>query len=110
MAVKMHVTKIEAADEGGVLVSVIIESDLGPIELEIHADLKTAAAGYAGDWVSQRKIIGFRRVNAGGVTQGAFGQTRRLDVRHQPPSGQLPDSRSVQKSGLSAVGTAVSFS
>jgi hypothetical protein len=27
MAVKMHVTKIEAADEGGVLVSVIIESD-----------------------------------------------------------------------------------
>jgi hypothetical protein len=43
MAVKMHVTKIEAADEGGVLVSVIIESDLGPIELEIHADLKTDA-------------------------------------------------------------------
>jgi hypothetical protein len=43
MAVKTHVTKIEAAQEGGALVSVVIESDLGPIELEVHADLKTDA-------------------------------------------------------------------
>src|SRR5712692_7386126 len=43
MALSIHVTKIEAADEGGALVSVVIESDLGPIELEIYADLKTDA-------------------------------------------------------------------
>jgi hypothetical protein len=41
MALKIHVTKIEAAEEGGALVSVVIESDLGPIELEVHGDLKT---------------------------------------------------------------------
>ena len=43
MAVKTHVTKIEAAQEGGVLASIVIESDLGLIELELHADLKTDA-------------------------------------------------------------------
>ena len=44
MAVKTHVTKIEAAPEGGVLASIVIESDLGLIELEVHGDLKTDAA------------------------------------------------------------------
>jgi hypothetical protein len=43
MAVKTHVTKIEAAPEGGVLVLVAIESDLGPVEFEVYADLKTDA-------------------------------------------------------------------
>jgi hypothetical protein len=43
MALRIHVTKIEAAEEGGALVSIVIESDLGPIELEIYADLKTDA-------------------------------------------------------------------
>ena len=43
MALKIHVAKIEAADEGGVLVSVVIESDLGPIEWEIHTDVKSDA-------------------------------------------------------------------
>ena len=36
MPVKTHVTKIEATGEGGVLVSVVVESDLGPIDLEIE--------------------------------------------------------------------------
>jgi hypothetical protein len=44
MTVKTHVTKIEAAQEGGVLASIVIESDLGLIELEVHGDLKTDAA------------------------------------------------------------------
>jgi hypothetical protein len=39
MAVKTHVTKIEAAQEGGVLASIAIESDLGLIELEVHGDV-----------------------------------------------------------------------
>ena len=41
MAVKTHVTKIEALQEGGVLASIVVESDLGLIELEVHGDLKT---------------------------------------------------------------------
>jgi hypothetical protein len=44
MAVKTHVTKIEAAQQGGVLASIVIESDLGLIEWEVHGDLKTDAA------------------------------------------------------------------
>ena len=44
MAVKTHVTKIEAAQEGGVLASIVIESDLGLIELEVHGDLKADVA------------------------------------------------------------------
>jgi hypothetical protein len=44
MAAKTHVTKIEAAQEGGVLASIVIESDLGLIEWEVHGDLKTDAA------------------------------------------------------------------
>jgi hypothetical protein len=44
MAVKTHVTKIEAVQEGGVLASIVIESDLGLIELEVHGDLKTDAS------------------------------------------------------------------
>ena len=36
-------TKIEAIGEDSVLVTVAIESDLGPIELEVEADLKTDA-------------------------------------------------------------------
>ena len=44
MAVKTHVTKIEAAQEGGVLASIVIESELGLIELEVHGDLKTDTA------------------------------------------------------------------
>jgi hypothetical protein len=43
MAVKTHVTKIEATPEGGVLVLVAIESELGPVEFEVYADLKTDA-------------------------------------------------------------------
>ena len=44
MAVKTHVTKIEAVQEGGVLASIVVESDLGLIELEVHGDLKTDAS------------------------------------------------------------------
>jgi hypothetical protein len=44
MAVKTHVTKIEAVQEGGVLASIVIESNLGLIELEVHSDLKTDAS------------------------------------------------------------------
>jgi hypothetical protein len=44
MAVKTHVTKIEAVQDGGVLASIVIESDLGLIELEVHGDLKTDAS------------------------------------------------------------------
>jgi hypothetical protein len=44
MAVKTHVTKIEAVQEGGVLASIVIESDLGLIELEVQGDLKTDAS------------------------------------------------------------------
>jgi hypothetical protein len=44
MAVKTHVTKIEAVQEGGVLASIVIESDLGLVELEVHGDLKTDAS------------------------------------------------------------------
>ena len=43
MPVRTHVTKIEAIGEGRVLVTVAIESDLGPIELGVEADLKTDA-------------------------------------------------------------------
>ena len=43
MPVRTHVTTIEAIGEGTVLVTVAIESDLGPIELGIEADLKTDA-------------------------------------------------------------------
>jgi hypothetical protein len=43
MAVKTHVTKIEAAPEGGVLVLVAIESELGPVEFAVYADLKADA-------------------------------------------------------------------
>ena len=41
---KIHVTKIEAIGEGDVLASVVIESDLGQIELEVEASLKTDAS------------------------------------------------------------------
>jgi hypothetical protein len=44
MAVKTHVTKIEAVQDGNVLASIVIESDLGLIELEVHGDLKTDAS------------------------------------------------------------------
>ena len=44
MPVKTHVTKIEATGEGGVLVSVVVESDLGPIDLGIEGNLKADAA------------------------------------------------------------------
>jgi hypothetical protein len=44
MTVRTHVTKIEAVQEGGVLASIVIESDLGLIELEVHGDLKSDAA------------------------------------------------------------------
>jgi hypothetical protein len=44
MPVQTHVTKIEAIGGGSVLVTVAIESDLGPIELGIEADLETDAA------------------------------------------------------------------
>ena len=43
MPVKTHVTKIEATGAGSVLVSVVLESDLGPIELEIEASLEADA-------------------------------------------------------------------
>jgi hypothetical protein len=36
---RTYVTKVEAAEEGGALVSIVIESGLGPIELEILGDL-----------------------------------------------------------------------
>ena len=41
MASKTYVTKIEAAEEGGVAVSVFIESELGPVELEVLGELDT---------------------------------------------------------------------
>jgi hypothetical protein len=37
------VTKIEAIGEGDVLASIVIESDLGQIELEVEGGLKTDA-------------------------------------------------------------------
>jgi hypothetical protein len=40
MSVEIHVTKIEAAGEGTVLVSVVVASELGPIELEVEGDLR----------------------------------------------------------------------
>jgi hypothetical protein len=39
MSVEIHVTKIEAIGGGDVMVSVVIESDLGQIELEVEGDL-----------------------------------------------------------------------
>jgi hypothetical protein len=41
MSVEIHVTKIEAIGQGSVLVSVVVESELGPIELEVEGDLET---------------------------------------------------------------------
>jgi hypothetical protein len=43
MSVEIHVTKIEATGEGMVLVSVVVASELGPIELEVEGDLTTDA-------------------------------------------------------------------
>jgi len=41
MSIEIHVTKIEAIGQGSVLVSVVVESELGPIELEVEGDLET---------------------------------------------------------------------
>jgi hypothetical protein len=41
MSIEIHVTKIEAIGQGSVSVSVVVESELGPIELEVEGDLET---------------------------------------------------------------------
>jgi hypothetical protein len=97
-----NVTKIGAAQEGGVLASIVIESDLGLIELEI---VTTANAQFVFPYECEpisipntltgasRTVTVYGTINAGAVPNNDdifIEAERRTRSRAEPPSHRTP--------------------